>query len=78
MLVGEEGYWYRTRLGVRAEPLGSPGITGSVCFAPPPSTGQRVSGTGLGWLVSSSSLTNLNVGQKSPQWVLGTPSSLAV
>lgn len=33
--VGEEGYWYQTRLGVRPEPLGSLGITGphSLCIS---------------------------------------------
>lgn len=75
--VGQEEYWYQTRLGVRAEPLVSLGITRphSLCISS--STGQWVSGTRLGWLVASSGPMNLNTGQNSPQRVLGTHFSLA-
>lgn len=70
--MGEEGYWYQTSLGVRAEPLG----TSFPSYLHPPLASGYVSGTRLEWVLAFSSLTDLNSGQKSPQRVLSTPPSL--
>lgn len=61
---GEEGSWYQTRLGVRAEALGSLPVTRphSLCISPP----NWPAGTWHQtiWLAASSSLTHLNMGRR--------------
>lgn len=75
--VGEEGCWYQTRLGVRAEPLGSLSLTGphSLCVSllhQPAAIWQRMR-MGGSFLLSH----QLEQGAEEPSEGLGHPFSLA-